>query len=594
MLTVTGGTAAHRCRKFALGCLFAVGTAIWGQAHAEAGATPGGAVPKDDPWKLTRVAALSIDIPKASERPLSAEDGPRVRVESFDLDIESSLGSVLGPELAAQMRSLVESRRMAAPPDGFTIGQMEQVAAAVTEFLRSNDFIVAYAYIPTQQVDASRVKIAVLSGTLGEVIVEGNNMLSSKRIALPFNALLGKPLQKKNLERAILRVRDYPGVAPQAILSPGDEVGTTNLTLRVLERRANIAFMADNYGSEETGEGRGRIRFDWNNPLGLGDLLTFNVLQTFSPADGTFGGVSYEIPFGASGFSIGALYDENTFDFTSGQLKLGGDSDTAAVFARQRLVRSRELNIDLRVDLAVKTASFDTFGLEDPEDALSVASVSLDLEGVDRIGALGVNSLSLGYHHGIADFLGSMDDDGIGEDGEISTRSGSSGERAGGEFDKFTLRYQRLQRINDANTFIFRAFGQWTDDLLTSLEQMTMGGPYNVRAYPTAEFLVDKGAFGSLEYTLNATSLFETIPDSWDLNFSLFYDYAYGKTLQALTSERPTVKLGGVGIGIHYEVRWGRGNGLMIRVEVAAPTTSIDASNDRDPQYWLRLEFFRR
>ena len=593
MSTVTGGTVAHRCRKFGFGCLFVAGAAIWGQAHAQAGATPGGAVPKDDPWKLDQQEALSIDIPKVSERPLSAEDGPRVHVESFDLEIEASDGAVFGPELVAGMRSLVESRRIEGPPDGFTIGQMEQIAAAVTEYLRSNDFVVAYAYIPTQQVDGNRVRIAVLSGTLGAVIVEGNSMLSSERIALPFNGLLGQPLQKKNLEKAILKVRDYPGVAPQAILGPGDAVGTTDVTLRVLERRTSVQLMVDNYGSEETGEGRGRIRFDWNNPFGMGDLLTLNVLQTFSPADGTFGGVSYEIPFGASGFSMGALYDENTFDFRSGQLKLGGDSDTAAIFARQRLVRSRDLNIDLRADLAVKTASFDSPG-EDPEDALTVASLSFDLEGVDRIGALGVNSLSFQYHRGIPDFLGSMDEHGIGEDGEVSTRAGASGERAGGEFDKFTLRYQRMQRINDANSFILRAFGQWTDDLLTSLEQMSVGGPFNVRAYPTAEFLVDKGGFGSLEYTLNATSLFENIPDRWDLNFSLFFDYASGRKLDPLTSERGKVELGGFGAGIHYEYRWGGGTGVMIRLEVAAPTTSIDASNDRDPQYWLRFEFFRR
>ena len=66
MSTVTGGTVAHRCRKFGFGCLFVAGAAIWGQAHAQAGATPGGAVPKDDPWKSNQQEALSIDIPKVS------------------------------------------------------------------------------------------------------------------------------------------------------------------------------------------------------------------------------------------------------------------------------------------------------------------------------------------------------------------------------------------------------------------------------------------------------------------------------------------------------------------------------------------------
>ena len=557
---------------FVNGCLVIGFTVISGQLSANAGGTHGGAVPKEDPWRLiqTRQAPITIEIPKAADRPLSG--GPMVQVDAFELEIEPQLASALGPELIAEMRALVESRRMAGPSAGFTIGEMEQIAGSVTQFVRANDFIVAYAYIPVQTTASSRsrIKLAVLSGTLGDVIVEGNAMLSSERIALPFNALLGRPLQKNELETAILRVRDYPGIAPQAVLSPGNEVGTTDLTLRVLESRADVALIGDNYGSEETGEGRGRVRFRWNNPLKIGDQLTINVLQTFSPAEGTFGGVEYEVPFGASGFSLGVLYDENTFDFTSGQLKLGGDSETAALFARQRLKRSRSLNIDLRLELTAKTASFDSIGLENPEDALTVASLGFDMEGVDRIGGvLGVNSLSLGYHHGLADFLGSMDEDGVGENGEVSTRSGSSGDRAGGDFGKYTARYQRLQRISDANSVMLRLYGQWTNDLLTSIEQMTLGGPYSVRAYPTAEFLVDRGGFGSLEYTLNATSLFETIPDSWDLNLSVFFDYGWVKTLEPLTSEIGTVHLGGAGVGVHYEYRWGGDKNTPVSVDRA-------------------------
>ena len=591
-MPATGGRSA-RLRQF--GCHYSVLVpflVLSAVSHAQSTGSLG-ASPKDDPWTVRTEEAVGIDIPRAAERPISADDGPRVQVQSFNLDIDAALQAALRPALVAEMRSLVETRRQSnQPAEGFTIGQMEEVAAAVRDFLRSHDFIVAYAYLPTQQVQDGQVTIGVLSGSLGAVAVEGNRMLSSERLQRPFGVLLGQPLQKKSLEKAILSVRDYPGVAPSAVLSPGTEVGTTNLTLRVLERRAAYAVMVDNYGTEETGDGRARIKADWNNPLGRGDRLTFNVLQTFSPAEGTFGGVAYESPIGGRGLFVGALYDENTFDITSNGLQVGGDSRTMGLFARQSVIRGRELNFDVRLALEVKEAAFDIEGLENQDD-LSVVSLGFDLEAVDRIGALGVNSLAFEYHRGIADFLGSMDEAGVGEDGKLSTRIATSG-RAGADFDKYTLRYQRLQQLNLANSLILRAYGQYTKDVLTSLEQMAAGGPYSVRAYPTAEFLVDKGVFGSAEYVLNVSSLLDIIPESWDLNVSAFYDYSEGRVIDALSSERDTVKLGGYGVGAQYEFRWGNGNGVMLRAEVAKPHTNAEPSNGRDPQYWLRAEYFRR
>ncbi len=578
---LANGAWLKNLSRTGIGLLCAISMSAFGQTSSES-----------EPWTLTLDEPVSVEIPKAMERPLSVEDGPQITVERFELDVDPQLAAVLPADLRASMDALLEQRRVAEP--SFTIGKLEQIAGELTDLLRDNNLIVSYAYLPTQEVENGQVVIGVLGGTLGDIHVEGNRSLSADRIASPFGRLVGKPLQGNELESAILNLRDYPGVAPSAVLSPGTEVGTTDLTLRVLERRFNLQAMADNYGSEATGEGRARIRFDWNNPLKRGDRLTVNFLQTFSPADGTYGGVNYEIPVGNRGLSFGALYDLNTFDATGGGIKTGGDSETIAVYARQKLKRSRELNLDLTLDFLSKTASFDPLFTLEQEDALSVLALGLDLEAVDRIGMLGVNSLQLAYSHGFPDVLGSMGKDGVGDSGKISTRVGSDGFRAGGEFDKVIGRYQRLQQLNSSNAIVLRAFGQWSNDMLSPLEQLSLGGAYTVRAYPTAQELVDKGAFGSAEYTLNATSLMNIPSRNWDLNFSLFYDYAYGKLVNALQSERSTVKLGGYGAGVHFEYRWPGGQGVLLRLEVASPTTNLDTDNGRDPQYWLRFEYFRR
>ena len=50
---------------------------------------------------------------------------------------------------------------------GMTIGQMQEVANAVTQYYRNAGFILAQAYIPAQDVASGVVVIEVIEGTLG-------------------------------------------------------------------------------------------------------------------------------------------------------------------------------------------------------------------------------------------------------------------------------------------------------------------------------------------------------------------------------------------------------------------------------------------
>ena len=123
---------------------------------------------------------------------------------------------------------------------------------------------------------------------------------------------------------------------------------------------------------------------------------------------------------------------------------------------------------------------------------------------------------------------------------------------------------------------------------------MSLGGPYGVRAYPIAEFLMDRGYFGSVDYQLNISSLMDSVSDNWDINLGLFYDYAYGQNEDPLDSERSNVGLGGPGGGMQVEYRWGNGYGVLVRVEVAWQVSGPEQSDGDDPQVWARFELFRR
>ena len=62
----------------------------------------------------------------------------------------------------------------------------------------------------------------------------------------------------------------------------------------------------------------------------------------------------------------------------------------------------------------------------------------------------------------------------------------------------------RFQKITDSISMLARVEAQYTNSLLTSTNQYSVGGPSNVRAYNVSEFLVDRAMFASMEWTFDA------------------------------------------------------------------------------------------
>lgn len=132
---------------------------------------------------------------------------------------------------------------------------------------------------------------------------------------------------------------------------------------------------------------------------------------------------------------------------------------------------------------------------------------------------------------------------------------------------------------------------QHSEDLLTSLEQMAIGGPNSVRAYSTAEFLRDTAVSTSVEWLMRAPGF-----DQWKafgnkrwgevLQVSLFIDYAKGWLNDALASDREVVSLSGIGAGFRFNYE-----NFSARFEFASPLGDEPPGNDRDPQYFFEMNY---
>ncbi|MDX1435030.1 MAG: ShlB/FhaC/HecB family hemolysin secretion/activation protein, partial [Gammaproteobacteria bacterium] len=498
--------------------------------------------------------------------------------------------------LRAELETLVEGLRSERirREAGMTIGQIQEVAAAITERYRRAGFILAQAFIPAQEVDDGVVTIEVFEGKLGNVRIEGNEMYSDDILARPFDDLIDAPVQAGAIESAILTASDYPGVRVFGVFQPGTEVGETDLIVRVQdERRFYAGVRLDNYGTRYTGQDRFFVDVAVNNLTGAGDRLYGAYLNQFNPTNGRFWLVEYERPIWQPGMSIGVSAQDNPFDVGSDleQLGLSGQSQIFQVFLRRSLLRSRQENVwsSLTWRRSIATTSQDSIDLF--EDDLSVLELEFDFDSIDSR-ARGINLGVIGFTFGLGDLLGGHGDDEARTQTPPPSRQGGSGQFASNDFYKVYGGYSRLQKLGEEVSLLVRTDGQWTKSLLTSLEQFSIGGPTSVRAYPVAEALTDIGVFGSLELTINAPG-FAQVPAfqgfTWGqlLRVSFFTDFAWGALNDPDPSEEDSASFAGYGAGISFGIP-GR---LQGRLQYATPFGSQRPSDGDTSHWWFDLTY---
>ena len=207
--------------------------------------------------------------------------------------------------------------------------------------------------------------------------------------------------------------------------------------------------------------------------------------------------------------------------------------------------------------------------------------------GRDRYQVSGVDRVAFSYTHGFNNLLGALG----AYDPSTATDSHASRLGASGEFNKFTLEMQRLQRLTEYTSLILRVNGQYSKDPLVSLEQFSMGGPDSVRAYSVAEVLAETGGVATLELStglpgLSSRHAFGNSTWGQVLQFSTFVDYADGRLNPPISSTQEAVThLAGAGGSIQFNVP-GR---LFARLDLATPSTSRKPSDGRWLQYYFRV-----
>jgi len=105
-------------------------------------------------------ATPMLTVPPMLDRPLGLEEGPRVLVKAFkliDAKEHANLGltvEMLNKQLGIQLRTQ--------PVTGFTVNQLQQIAAQLSDTYHKHGLVLAQVVVPAQQIQGGIVQLRVL------------------------------------------------------------------------------------------------------------------------------------------------------------------------------------------------------------------------------------------------------------------------------------------------------------------------------------------------------------------------------------------------------------------------------------------------
>jgi hemolysin activation/secretion protein len=331
------------------------------------------------------------------------------------------------------------------------------------------------------------------------------------------------------------------------------------------------------------------------------------VTYAFDPKSNFYYNADYVRPIVTPDWHVGIGASRNAYDLGADLEALGVSGVTEQAYIRLNRLFFQSFRERLSAELRFSRQNAETTakGVQLSDDKLAPLDLGLDYLMTDVLlapeGRANQTRLIGDYTHGFGNILGAMD----AVDAPDSSRVGKDGQHAGAQFDKLVGGVIRKQAAFWGTDLWLRANGQWTNDFLVPLEQFAVGGPNSVRAYPTAEYLFDKGYFASLEwefgvpflkkwegtkpncfYVPNWTSRNAPTKVSEALKLSIFADFAEGWLNNAVDPRFEHQAVTGIGVGVKFEAR-----NLRWNMSLATPVGSPAPSNDHDPQFFFSIAY---
>lgn len=524
-------------------------------------------------------------IEQKEEKPQEAPVGPKILIKQINVKIHKKTATeeksiLLTPDAIESITSKYENREL-------SFAEINLIANEITAAYRSRGYLLAYAFIPQQEVKDGRLEIGVIEAQLGDITVAGNTSYSTDFIRNHLEKIRKDPsIKTETLQSSLLLLNEYPSLDVIAVLQAGKEFSTTDVVAQVKDSRpVSGSISYDNFGSEYTSENRLNVDLNIGNLLGSGDLLTLRGITGLDDID--FDNLSYlraeyAVPITYYGTKMGGYYADSRYKVGKEYepLEIHGETHLAGLYLTHPLIKTRMHTLDLKLGFDYKDIYEYMLDELASKDKIRVASLGATYNFIDKF--YGRNIISVIYHQGIRDLFG-----GTGKNERESKRQGlweqlfgnndidvpripTSRLYADGGFSKGTLDLARVQKLPGYNYMLLKGSGQISGDNLFVAEQFFIGGISTVRGFSSASQGGDQGYCVSAEFHLSpvfpeAKIINQTFGDMF--KFVLFIDHGGVFKNDVLPGEDEDEYLTSIGAGFRLYA----GKYFSVRLDYAVP-----------------------
>jgi hemolysin activation/secretion protein len=375
-----------------------------------------------------------------------------------------------------------------------TIDELKDVTTAIQDYYAKQNRI-AIARIPPQEIKNDTVLIEIHEGKLGSVIVEPTSQSKSLRISPEVADLYfgsdhagSQFINTKSMERSLILLNELPGVQASGAFEKGAKPDESDFRVILADRPLFSGDAAlSNYGSSSTGVGQAIANLSLNDPLGFGDQATLDAIQSLGSS---YGQLAYTFPVGYDGLRLGVQGNYLTYQTLASwnSMQTQGTANTINANATYALIREPGNVVNLRAALEDRNYNNSQLGIN-----ISQYQITAFNFGVN--GNVSDTSSSI-VNYGLTLTAGNLNIQNL-------TQAGTdfSGPGTAGGYQKLGFNISRNQDLSflPNTNWLISVYGQFANKNLNSSEQIFMGGPYGVRAYPVAQGGGSQGAILSTE-----------------------------------------------------------------------------------------------
>lgn len=518
-----------------------------------------------DAGTILREVATQPSVAPATITPLTAQTGD-ISTDSTPITVSRVL--LVGNTLLAdsQLQPILTSL------DGktTTFGGLQSLARTISNEYHKAGYPLAAVIIPPQRLENGVIRLQVIEGSIGDVVVNNESRVSDKVVKgyLDNSIKTGQPLRQADSERALLLIKDLAGTDNVNYRLQGGNNGT-DLAVDLGEAPLVTGFVqADNHGSKSTGEVRTRAGVNLNSPFGRGEKLSVQAMSSFKGVD--YVNLSADMPVGADGLMFSGSLGHTRYDLGGAfkDLNATGTANTVDIGARYPLIRSNRNNLWLSASGEYRDLQ-DKIGSTDTVTDKSIKTLHLGANGYHQD-----DWLMGGYTQWrIDNTFGRLT-----IDSADARAIDSLSAKTEGAYYKIAANISRTQYFSPQFSATLSLNGQWANKNLDPAEQMSLGGNDAVAAYHSNDVSADIALQGGLELRYALTPY---------VSLSGFYDAGRAKLrAKPFVSGDNTVNLHGGGIGLYSQYK-----DFYLQGKIAWRASNRQFSNDRNPRAWLKVGY---